>query len=85
MLHVLVITDYSQALNAWYLKLKLHIYIAFAQILFICICMRVSMHAPICPSLISLYWKCQIDQCKNAEMSGHNNGSDVSVEVAEIM
>ena len=50
-----------------------------------CVCVRASMHAPICPSLISLYWKRQTDQCKNAEMSGHNIGSDVSVEVAEIM
>jgi hypothetical protein len=86
MLHVSVITDHPQELNAWYLKLEINcICIEFAQILFICICVFVSMHASVCPSLMSLYWKRQIDQCKNAEMIGHNIGSDVSVEVAEIM
>jgi hypothetical protein len=43
------------------------------------------MHALICPSLIILYWKRQIDQCKNTETFGLNIESDVSLEVAEIM
>lgn len=44
MLHVSVITDHPQALNAWYLKLKLHIYRICTNSIYIHLCVCPCRH-----------------------------------------